>query len=139
LITARLKFFRQEFDAAVQWAEIAVSEYVRLDSPNHTATAYHILGLAQLYHNDVEAGLTHLNKAEAIWKKIGREDALIHLQHAIAYAEYLTGDEQAALARLADLTAALNASPPSGWRDELLSRADIMRGNIQNGEEITLK
>lgn len=100
LETANTDIYMKNFEAACQWAEIALQEFKRENMGYHYGLAYHTLGLAQAYNGQFDDSIDNLWRSINYWESVGNLLHQVHTEHSLAFAEARMGKKERALMRL---------------------------------------
>lgn len=84
-------------EAARQWFEMSLNEFLGLDSPYDTAMARHALALAQTALKQYDAARDNLTQVIVQWEHLHNQFELASAYQALAYLEGVAGNRAAAL------------------------------------------
>lgn len=136
LETACSDIYLQNFEAACQWAEIALREFHKEDMDYHHGLAYHVLGLAQAYNDQFDDSIDNLWRSINYWESVGNLLHQVHTEHSLAFCEARMGKKERALMRLSRNRDLCKRIPGSDAKTHHLEQVDRLEQAIRDDVDL---
>lgn len=134
MATLGLKIAREEWEAALQWADVALREHQSVtDAELKVATTLHSKAIALAQLGDYEAAFETIAQARSIYKDFDDLSNLIKADYVTTFTYAKKGDLKQARKLLRTLRQRVDKHPSSGFRDKMHNTFDQLTQDMKSG------
>lgn len=129
-------FLFHQFDAAVQWYQMALDEARQIQDDYSAAMIQQGLGAVLIYQDKYELAEQSLKQAYTFWDKVHEPRQIAQVYHTMAYLTGRKGDQATALHFCTQAMQTLVQIPESHYRTFMTERVEQLRKMIEDGTDL---
>jgi tetratricopeptide (TPR) repeat protein len=136
---ACLMLYREDYEAAEQWAGMAIQEFQELDLEPYVMLAHHIQGMIRAWAGKTDDAYGNIDYALRYYVQSDRKMQVAYVTHTLAFTDAKAHNNEDALMHLEENRRRLAELPDGNWKQNLLNKADKLEEAIHNGTVDDLK